>query len=229
MIIPNQATGLRVSSLLIVFAALSAGSPCTAIAEPVLKQTTATYDIRGTSIRELKAAMREHGPSSTGSNSTDRNIIIVGQTSTTFSWSFQSVKERDGCFPRNITITLEARVLIPLWTDKLLATYPLQDEWDRYRVDVERHEQRHVEIAYDSARELERGLAAARSEKCEDLKTAMRAIADGHLEKNRQKQREFDAREGSCQLRRSCMKGASVPAIRELAAVIHSRLGLIAT
>lgn len=213
MLIRFQATAPRVSALIIAFAALATGSPQAAVAEPILKQTNTTYDIRGSNIRELKAAMRAHGPSSVGSNSAEHNTIIVGQTATSISWTYQYIKERNGCFPNNVTVTLVARVLLPLWNDKLHATYALQDEWDRYRLEVERHEQRHVEIAYEGARNLERGIKTARADKCEDLKAVIRTITDSHLEQTRQKQHEFDAREGSCELTRSCMRGVHGPAV----------------
>ncbi len=203
----DRVTRRRGLALWPLFAVLSIAFPRAAIADPILKQTNETYDIRGSTIRELKAAMREHGPSGTGAPSADRNKIVVGRTSTTFAWTFQHVKTQDGCTAKSIAVTLEARVVMPLWTDKLLATYALQAEWDRYRADVERHEQRHVDIAFETARELERGLAEARSEKCGDLQAVMRAIAEGHMERDRRNQREFDAREGSCHLRKTCIKG----------------------
>lgn len=192
---------VRALAGLLILHGLALATP--ASAEPVYTEIIDTYPIRGQTIAELRASIRQHG---LVAESSTRPSVSVARAKPQFQWSYKSRPAGGVCAITEITVTLHETIVMPEWADSEGATPALQAEWTRYRENVLAHERGHAAISLVAARRLETDLLKVTAPACDSIKAALRANAVGIIERHNEEQRAFDAAEGSCQLRKSCLK-----------------------
>jgi predicted secreted Zn-dependent protease len=106
-------------------------------------------------------------------------------------------KAANGCSIAKATVTVKAKVILPRWTRPRRADEDVRLVWDTLSADIKRHEESHVIIAKNHARELEQALRAIPRQP--DCKTAQKKVAEATqkvLARHDQAQVNFDRVEG---------------------------------
>lgn len=165
------------------------------------------YPVTGSTIADLREAMRAHGPH-------DDEGVHAGLTRTWTHWhvQFGGGNGANPCWMRDVRVTVSDTITLPLWTPPPHADSAILAEWGRFVTMLGRHEAGHRGIAIDAAGEIARTLALLPPHaSCQDMLSD--ANADGQAilasEHQRQKQYDADTRHG---LRRGTMlEDVSVP------------------
>mgnify|MGYP001598251458 CR=1 FL=1 len=138
-----------------------------------------TYDVFGSNLYEVTAAMNENGP------------IIIKEKLPTVNMSVKGVafghglinpiwyrkNTAAGCTITQANVTINMMLLLPKWADE--ASAPDQDQkwWDLYLKFLERHEQGHINIALKEAREFQAELAQLKpAPSCQDNDNNIRVL-----------------------------------------------------
>lgn len=171
-------------------------------AEPTYSETTVSYNITGQSPTELLQSIASNGPrlDKPGMHSVARAIPK-------FSWSWNLGQGPAGCRITNTKVGLVVTIYMPRWQDRGSAQPALKADWDRYAADVLAHERRHAAISRRTAKAIERGiLALPPKPTCVELRATILPAVEAIVRNHDEEQAVFDRKEGSCLLRKSCLK-----------------------
>ena len=114
-----------------------------------------------------------------------------------FTTKLGYTESRGYCRVSEAAVTVRAKVILPRWRQRGRAEQDVRTVWDTLSSDIKRHEEGHVVIAKNHARELERALLALRRQRtCEAVAVEARAMAARILERHDRAQDEFDRIEG---------------------------------
>ncbi len=105
------------------------------------------YDIRGTTIADLRREIQAKGP---------EGWWGVAHTRTTYRIATRQAD--DGCSVDSVRASADAKVRLPRWVNRHEGSRAAQDEWDSVFRTLDLHERGHVQISLDGAKELERAL-----------------------------------------------------------------------
>ena len=106
-------------------------------------------------------------------------------------------EKSSSCAVTKADVQLKARIILPRWRQRKRAKRDLAIIWDTLSADIKRHEESHVIIAKNHARELETRLRKIRSRKgCEDAEAKTKKITQEILDKHDREQQRFDRIEG---------------------------------
>jgi predicted secreted Zn-dependent protease len=178
------------------------------VAEPKLQEIRETYFIQGRTVETLIAAIKQGGPPMDPAKvEAGLSGFSVARTKPTFTYRPELQRVPNGCRVIGATVSVIARIVMPDWINRGDASTALQQEWERYHADVLAHERGHVAIALEAARRIERGILGLTGEhRCDDVPKLVRSIAQEEVRRQNEEQAEFDRREGSCALRKSCLR-----------------------
>jgi predicted secreted Zn-dependent protease len=196
----------------LAIAALAGATVCSGaavtVAEPAFKETIIHYPVTGRTIPEVLDSIARNGPKSEKQGS-----ATVGRTIPKFSWSWTLAASPRECRIASANVALAVTIRMPRWQDRDRSPAPLRAEWDRYYADVLKHERGHAEISKATSRMIERAILAlpARST-CPQMRDAIRPAVEALVRTHDAEQEAFDVKEGSCNLRKSCLGRAGVPA-----------------
>ena len=110
-----------------------------------------------------------------------------------FSTRIGYAEKPGSCRIDSAVVTVKAKVILPLWRQRRHADAEVRLFWDTLFADIKRHEDRHVEIAKNHARELEDALKATWSfADCEQAAAKAKEMTVRMLARHEKAQVRFD-------------------------------------
>ena len=171
--------------MLALFACLPAGAAS-------LVKTYSYFTIGGTTVDEIEKELKRRGPQvkSTG-------LRHPGATRMTFT-SKVGYAERNGrCGVVSAAVTVKADMILPRWKRRKAASPDTRLIWDTLSSDIKRHEESHVVIAKNHARELEEALKMVpRQRDCAKAQEKVKEVTARILAQHDREQDRFDMIEG---------------------------------
>ena len=157
-----------------------------------LSKTYSYFSIGGLTLEEIEVELNTRGPkvSSTGRRH-------PGATQMEFTTRLGYANSDSGCSVVKTQVTVAAKVILPRWRHRARADGDTRMIWDTLSSDIKRHEESHVVIARNHARELETALKGiGRQKDCETAANRAKAITAEVLERHDEAQDRFDRIEG---------------------------------
>lgn len=135
------------------------------------------YDVSGTSVSELRDAIRRLGPQEQGQPADALTVWDL-------EWTYAERRSAEGCTLRDVRVTLMMTMTLPRWNPPADAPARLVAAWREYLDHVKIHEAGHQAIADQYARRLLTALTGLRAASCDALwdaasRTAARINAEG--------------------------------------------------
>lgn len=158
-----------------------------------LSKSYSYFSIGGSTLDEIESQLLKRGPQL--KNSGKRH---PGATRMEFTTRLGYAEDKKGsCQIIKANVTVKARMILPRWRRSKNAEQDVRLIWDTLSSDIKRHEESHVIIAKNHAREMEEALKGLYREKnCQVLAAKAKAITTKLLEKHDRAQIEFDRVEG---------------------------------
>ncbi|QKC99693.1 DUF922 domain-containing protein [Mesorhizobium sp. NZP2298] len=153
-----------------------------------LVKTYSYFSIGGSTLEDIEKQLSKHGPQvkSTGSRH-------PGATQMAFTTRISYARQAGSCRIADAVVTLKVKVILPEWRRPRKADADVKLFWDTLSADIKRHEERHVEIAKNHARELEDALKATYPQKdCDAAKAKAAEITAAVLARHDRAQVQFD-------------------------------------
>ncbi|RWK08482.1 DUF922 domain-containing protein [Mesorhizobium sp.] len=157
-----------------------------------LVKTYSYFSVGGRTLDDIEKQLTKNGPEvkSTGSRH-------PGATQMAFTTRVSYAQTASSCRIANAQVTVKVKVILPEWRRPRKADPEVRLFWDTLSADIKRHEERHVEIAKNHARELEDALRATYPQTtCEAAKAKAAEISATVLAKHDRAQVQFDRVEG---------------------------------
>jgi predicted secreted Zn-dependent protease len=158
-----------------------------------LSKSYSYFSIGGSTLDEIETQLAKRGPQL--KNSSKRH---PGATRMEFTTRLGYAEGTNGsCEIVQANVSVRARVILPRWRRSKKADEDVRLIWDTLSSDIKRHEESHVIIAKNHAREMEEALKGLyRQKSCRILAAKAKAISAKLLEKHDRAQVEFDRIEG---------------------------------
>lgn len=153
-----------------------------------LVKTYSYFSVGGRTLDDIEKQLTKNGPEvkSTGSRH-------PGATQMAFTTRVSYAQTANSCRIANAQVTVKVKVILPEWRRPRKADPEVRLFWDTLSADIKRHEERHVEIAKNHARELEDALKATYPQRtCEAAKAQAAQISAAILAKHDRAQVQFD-------------------------------------
>jgi len=169
-------------SLLVVAPAAAAG----------VTKSYSYFTIGGLTVEEIERELTVRGPQvkSTGSRH-------PGATQMEFKTRVKYGMKKKRCVVTDARVTVEARIILPRWNKRSRAGADVRLIWDTLASDIKRHEESHVVIAKNYARELEQALEALDPQRdCATAQAKVATLTDRILARHDEDQQRFDRIEG---------------------------------
>ena len=180
-----EGTVIMRSQLLAALLGLALVSPASAAG---VAKTYSYFSIGGSTLDAIQKELDRRGPhvKSTGHRhpgATQMEFISrVGYQQTT-----------KGCVIASASVTVKAKIILPQWRRPRAADQDVRLIWDTLSDDIKRHEEQHVTIARDHARQLERKLVRlGRQKNCAIAAGKAKAAAGSILDRHDKAQEKFD-------------------------------------
>lgn len=170
-----------------MLAGLTALWPSVALSE-TLTRSLSYFTIGGVTPLEIEQQLLKLGPQINGSSTRH-----PGATRMEFTSRIVYAKLPGDCRISQATVAIKATVTLPRWRRKASADVGSRLFWDALSTDIVRHEEAHLVIARNFARQLERGLVDLRGEaNCTEMATTAQALQDRILSRHDAEQQRFD-------------------------------------
>ncbi len=178
----RTATLLACTVLLATVPALGAG----------ISKKYSYFSISGSTLDELEKELSKRGPQV---NSTGRRH--PGATQMEFVTSVTYAHDERSCRVQEANVVVKAKIILPRWRSRQRADRETRIVWDTLSADIKRHEESHVIIAKNHAREIEQALTGmGSSSDCDALAAKGKALTARIMEKHDREQERFDRVEG---------------------------------
>lgn len=166
------------------------------LAEPALaasvSKTYSYFNIGGRTIEEIEVELSRRGPKMEG---TGRRH--PGATRMEFTTRVSYAEAAGSCRIGGATVSVKAKVILPRWRARGKAERETRIIWDTLAADIKRHEESHISIAKNHAREMEKALTALPAEKtCQAVAQRAKATNEKILARHDAEQARFDRVEG---------------------------------
>lgn len=157
-----------------------------------LSKTYSYFSIGGNTLDEIEAELARRGPHVRTSNKRH-----PGATQMEFTTKLSYKQGAGYCKIVGAHVTVKAKVILPKWRRSRKAEQDVRLIWDTLSADIKRHEESHVVIAKNHAREMEQALKAMdRQKSCRTAAAKARTVTDKILARHDRAQMEFDRVEG---------------------------------
>jgi predicted secreted Zn-dependent protease len=157
-----------------------------------LNKSYSYFSIGGRTLGEIEDELGRRGPQLNG---TGRRH--PGATRMQFATKVTYGQVGTGCGVTKASVTLDAKVILPRWRNRQGSEQETRVIWDTLSNDIKRHEESHIVIARNYARELENRLSRVRGHPtCEAAAAQAKAISDDVLSRHDREQIRFDQIEG---------------------------------
>lgn len=165
---------------------LTLGRTSSAQAAFEIIKKTQYYTVEGTTREEVRRQMRKKAPGNGGPH--------AGFTEWNIRWNFNTTPSPDGCRASEPAIRVEIVRHLPKWVN---APDPgasdIGRDWNRFLVALSAHEDGHVKIGSETAREVETAMReTASAHDCRRLKSALESAARKAIAAGRQRDTRFD-------------------------------------
>ena len=171
-----------------LFTFLSLSAAATAAQAQSISRTYSYFSIGGSTLEEIDKELSRRGPKvkSTGQRH-------PGATQMQFSTRYTFASTANWCRIDNAVVTVKAKIILPNWGQRRRADEDTRLIWDTLNADIRRHEESHVQIAKQHARELESELGRlGRRDDCEQIKAAAAKVSARILAEHDRAQDRFD-------------------------------------
>lgn len=178
--------------LRVALAAVLTSLAPTAAGTASLSKTYSYFSVNGTTLDQLEMELTTRGPqvSSTGRRH-------AGATQLEFNTRLGYAEKGGYCRVSEAQVSVKAKVILPRWGQRSRATQEVRTVWDTLSSDIKRHEEGHLVIARNYARELEEALRRLdRQRSCERVGQKAQETAARILEDHDREQVHFDRVEG---------------------------------
>lgn len=153
-----------------------------------VSKTYSYFAIGGTTLDELQKELTTRGPN-VGSSGQRH----PGATQMEFTTRLGYEQRPRNCRIAKASVTVKARIILPRWRKRGAAGQDVRLVWDTLSADIKRHEESHVSIAKNHARELEQALLGLWPQKtCQQLAAKAQAVSAAILAKHDEEQVRFD-------------------------------------
>jgi len=150
------------------------------------------FSIGGSDLGEIEAELGRRGPQVGGAGKRH-----PGATRMKFNTRLGYREQNGRCRIVEARVSVDARVILPRWKRSRKADEGTRLIWDTLASDIKRHEESHVIIAKNHARELEEALKALRPRRdCAEMERAANQTSAQILAKHDRAQQQFDRVEG---------------------------------
>ena len=157
-----------------------------------LSKTYSYFSIGGTTLDQIEAELSTRGPQV---KSTGRRH--PGATRMEFTTKLGYSEKSGHCRISEARVSVKAKVILPRWRQRGKADKDVRLIWDTLSSDIRRHEEGHIVIAKNHAREIEQKLKALdRQKSCEIAAAKARVATNKILAKHDRAQEQFDRVEG---------------------------------
>lgn len=175
-------------SVAIGFSALLAGSADAAS----VSRTYSYFSLRSTTLQDLQSEMERRGPEV---KSTGRRH--PGATRLEFKNRIRYRSEKGKCRIESVAITVKARIILPRWIRRSSGSDESRQIWDALASDIKRHEESHVSIAKNHARDMETAIGDIPArDNCDLVEARVRKVLAKGLARHDADQTRFDLIEG---------------------------------
>ena len=150
------------------------------------------FTIGGATLDELEKELGKRGPkvSTTGRRH-------PGATQMEFVTSVTYANNDRSCRVQEANVVVKAKIILPRWRSRGRADPDTRIVWDTLSADIKRHEESHVVIAKNHAREIEQALEGmGPAANCEMLAVKGKVLTARVMEKHDREQARFDRVEG---------------------------------
>ena len=176
--------------LLTVLAVASLSLPAGAAS---LSKTYSYFSIGGRTLEEIGAELDRKGPRVRNTGGSRH----PGATQMEFTTRIDYAPGNRGCAIAKSSVSVQIKIILPRWRQRAKALGDTRVIWDTLSADIKRHEETHVMIAKNHARELELALRGVGGQR--DCKTAVakaKAATTKIFAQHDRAQSEFDRVEG---------------------------------
>lgn len=170
--------------------AMLALTATTADAATLLKSYS-YFSVGGSTLDEIEAELSRHGPSVKTSGQRH-----PGATRMAFTTKVGYAGTDRRCRVVDAKVTLKANLILPKWRRSKRADRDVKLIWDTLASDIKRHEESHVVIAKNHARDLEQALLKVAAPNCAQAALQAKAVAAKILARHDRAQDAFDRVEG---------------------------------
>lgn len=157
-----------------------------------LSKTYSYFSIGGTTLDQIEAELSTRGPQV---KSTGRRH--PGATRMEFTTKLGYSEKKGYCRVSEARVSVKVKVILPRWRQRVKADQDVRMIWDTLSSDIRRHEEGHVVVAKNHAREIEQKLKALdRQKSCEIVAAKARVLTNKILARHDRAQEQFDRVEG---------------------------------
>lgn len=155
-----------------------------------LVKTYSYFTVRGRTLDDIQREFARRGPAV-------GDLRHPGATRMRFATRIGYAEQGDSCRIVSAHVTVKVQVILPRLKQRGRVDPDVRIFWDTLSADIKRHEERHVEIAKNHARELEDALLAADGQAdCKVAAAKAKEITARVLAHHDRAQAEFDRVEG---------------------------------
>jgi predicted secreted Zn-dependent protease len=158
-----------------------------------LSKTYSYFSVGGKTLGEIESELSKRGP-----NVKSAGGRHPGVTRVEFTTDITYAGGNGGCKVAKASVKVRAKIILPRWRQRAKADEVTRLYWDALSADIQRHEETHVMIAANHARDMEQALMGLGWQRNCDVAVA-RAVATTNrvLALNERAQNEFDRVEGT--------------------------------
>lgn len=157
-----------------------------------LSKTYSYFTIGGITVEEIERELKQRGPQISSSG-----MRHPGLTRMEFKTRVSYDQINGHCNVIKAAVTVQANMILPRWNRRKSASPETRLIWDTLSADIKRHEESHVVIAMNHARQLESALLATRRQpSCNVAQEKVRQISADILAAHDAEQDRFDRIEG---------------------------------
>lgn len=165
---------------------------CPAAEAATVSKTYSYFSIGGSTLEEIEAQLASRGPQVKTSGQRH-----PGATQMEFTTRVGYARDDRGCSVASAAVAVKAKVILPRWKRSRRADNDVRLIWDTLAADIKRHEESHIVIAKNHARDLEQSIKAiGRQPSCERAAALAKERTDRILAQHDRAQAEFDRVEG---------------------------------
>jgi predicted secreted Zn-dependent protease len=176
----------------ILLTVLAVAGLCFPAGAATVSKTYSYFSIGGRTLEDIEKELARRGPHVR--NTGQRH---PGATQMEFTTRIAYAEGSNGCTLVKATVNVQARMILPRWRQRAKADGGTRLIWDTLSADIKRHEESHVVIAKNHARDLEAALRnIGRQPNCKIAAAKAKAVSEKILAKHDRAQDEFDRIEG---------------------------------
>ena len=157
-----------------------------------LSKSYSYFTIGGTTLDEIERELQRRGPQvrSTGARH-------PGATRMEFSTRIGYGERNGRCGVVSADVSVKAQMILPRWSRRSRSDPDTRFVWDTLSADIKRHEESHVVIAKNHAREMEQALLEITNQRsCAAAQAKAKETTTRILDKHDREQDRFDRIEG---------------------------------